>query len=306
MLNNLIEKSQHYLTPLLGIVVVILILIFGLASMFRKKKSVQTEVVEETIVEEMNESPTDEMAAEAIQEPVAIIKKTQKVKIEPEAVKIEEVEEVISIEPTEEDLSIAEAIAKAGEQALAASIGQVQQEEIKFGDESVPSWRDAVKESLQRRMQKKPVQTEAETIPEGPKEVFVFYVMAPRSTQFKGQVLLSVLRAHGLLLNEKKVFQYKDYEGLQFYVASAVNPGTFEIEQIHNFYTPGVSFILDTQAVASPKSAFSKMLEVISSVAEQLGGDVLDQNHQRLTQAGIGEYWAQIKILDNQRNRQHG
>jgi cell division protein ZipA len=98
----------------------------------------------------------------------------------------------------------------------------------------------------------------------------------------------------------------KSKQDALFYVASAVNPGTFDLNFIHHFTTPGLSFILNLSAVQNPRTAFIKMLNIVSNVAEQLGGDVLDEHRQRLTQAGINEYMIQIKSVENLRKRQNG
>ncbi|MDF2690354.1 MAG: zipA [Gammaproteobacteria bacterium] len=279
-----LAKQYQDLLPILGLVAVLFILTLGLLSALGRKKSLVKQFIAEApqaAVNSVSEEVSSELPGSIVISKINSAAKSKEISYEVED---------ISLEPSEQELAIAEAIAEAGEAALAASNGEPHQAQISFSEEGISSWRQAVKESLQRRLPRSPNMG-----------AIVLYVMAPRSTQYQGQTLVNTLKAQGLTLTDKRVFQLKENDELKFFVASAVNPGTFDLESIHSFSTPGLSFILDLSAVSKPNQVFAKMLEMVSNVAEELGGDVLDQNRQRLTQAGINEYKLHIKTIENLR-----
>jgi cell division protein ZipA len=288
MFEHLMKQYQN-LVPILGIVAVLLMLTLGVLTALGRKKAMARKAASSAPEADQPEKVSVQTAGathQEISESIVVTKLTAAPKVATVSYSVEE----IVIEPSEEELAIAEAIAQAG---AAASSSEIQQAQISFADTDRSSWRQAIKESLQRRMQRASDR----------QQVLALFVMAPRSSRYQGSTLIEVLEAEGLALNDKQVFQMKEADGANFYVASAVNPGTFDLDLIDNFTTPGLSFILDLAAVPSPKQAFTKMLHIVSNVAEQLGGDVLDEHRQRLTQAGINEYIAQIKSIEMLRKR---
>lgn len=190
----------------------------------------------------------------------------------------------------EEEQALQEAMSVAGKQALAEATGEPHQTEIFQSSQA----QDAAKKIFagQKRTQE---ELDAEAIAKiSPLEFIMIYFMAPRSQAFESAALFSTLERAGLTLTEQHVFEYNDDEGLQFYVASAVKPGYFDLQHEH-YSVAGISFVLDLATAQNPQSAFNKMLSCIHEITQSLRGDILDDKRERLTQASIHQFMARIK-----------
>lgn len=287
MLEHII-KDFHGLLPLLGLVVVLLIIAAGIISARPRKKRMEEKP-------KTKKPPKQQPISETEDEVIVISKITEQAEVMAEA------EVDVLAPPTEEELAMAEAIAEAGEAAaLAANENAPLQEEIHFSEDHKLSWRQAVKESLHRRLGKSR-QAPKSGLPDP--GFLVVYVVGHRSMKYLGSTLVAILKAQGLSLNDKQVFEYNDANGDNFIVASAVNPGTFDMSNLHTFTTPGLSFIIDLAEVKHPKQTFIAMLKMINEIAHELEADILDEHRQRLTQTGINEYMLRIQSLETLREQ---
>ncbi len=81
-----------------------------------------------------------------------------------------------------------------------------------------------------------------------PEEVIVINVMAKQGESFAGSDLLPILMQHGMRLGKMSIFHQhadnSDNGPVVFSMANMVKPGTFDITQMDEFSTPGVSFFL--------------------------------------------------------------
>lgn len=209
----------------------------------------------------------------------------------------------VAAEPDEKLLR--QEIRKAGAEAVAESYGEAHQSEMPFQDSVADSsnWDQVVKESFKRR-----VGVEAQSIKissksqkqQKPSErddgTFVILCLrAPRAAKFDGQAILRTLRRQGLKMTDKHVFELKSCrEGTDFYVCPAVRPGLFDVNKIHQFTLPGLNFVIDLDTCPNPKKALDKMLAVVDAMHKTLGGDVLDDRHQRFSYASLGQYYARV------------
>lgn len=120
----------------------------------------------------------------------------------------------------------------------------------------------------------------------------VLHVMALSEQGFKGERIWQVATELDLVYGEKQVFHAYDLEGrgILFSLVSAVNPGTFELNALSDFSTPGLTFILMTTEGEGALAAFEKMLETAQSCATLLEGECQDENHLLLSHAVIQSY----------------
>ena len=117
--------------------------------------------------------------------------------------------------------------------------------------------------------------------------------MAPNSQTYKASNLLKLFESLNLYLNADHVFEYVDQQGLEFYIASALKPGTFNSTTQDEI--PGLSFVLDLLNVQDALDAFNKMLIFNDALSKKLKGDILDEQRQRMTTATMNEYLKRIK-----------
>jgi FtsZ-interacting cell division protein ZipA len=171
------------------------------------------------------------------------------------------------------------------------------QAHIQFADDQTLEWKYLVKDSYQRRAE--PSDDFGSTLEPLP-QVIVMHLMAGRNRTFKLSDVLNAFSDHGLLYGQYHIFHAFDTNGsVRFSAASAVEPGTFDLERPHASL-PGLSFFVDFHKARHPKTAFKSMLATLYDLSQQLQADIVDDHHHRLTQHRITSYWAQIKALTSE------
>jgi FtsZ-interacting cell division protein ZipA len=198
----------------------------------------------------------------------------------------------------EEEAALAQAMQAAGKQAVAEIAGAPRQ--VEFFEEENPA-QDAAKKMFSKTKLEEnkasPMQMPLKKAPAARLDFLMVYYMAPRSQTYKVRQLFSLFENFNLHFNEDNVFEYTDQQGLQFYIASALKPGTFDVTREGE--TPGLSFIIDLTKVADGRGAFNKMLIFIDALSKQLKGDILDERRQRMTTVTMNEYLARIRSFNN-------
>ena len=199
----------------------------------------------------------------------------------------------------EEEVALAQAMEAAGKQAVAETLGAPHQTEF---FEATNVAQEAVKKMFSGAAKATKTDVSAESTmptaskqskPHAPLDFLMLYFMAPRSETYPLRTIFQIMERLGLQLNAEQVFEYADAKGLRFYVASALKPGTFNVAQ--EGHVPGLSFIIDLRQVQQGVESFHKLLSCLDQLAEELRGDILDEQRQRLTHAKMNEYLIRIK-----------
>ena len=131
-----------------------------------------------------------------------------------------------------------------------------------------------------------------------PEEVLVITVVG-KQQPLQGQMLLQVVLACGMRFGDMSLF-HRFEEGIdkgavQFSMANAVNPGTFDLEHMDEMTTPGVSFFMSMGEPADVKNAFECMLATAETVSKHLGGDLLDENRSVMRPQTKAHYRERIR-----------
>lgn len=126
----------------------------------------------------------------------------------------------------------------------------------------------------------------APSIDSSPQEVMIINVVA-RDKPFNGPDLLHILLACDLRYGDMNIFhRYEQANGsgpVQFSLANSVEPGTFDLENIEQFSTPGVCFFMSTPGPEQPIKAFEFMVETAQCVVSNLNGEMLDDSRSAMT-----------------------
>lgn len=132
----------------------------------------------------------------------------------------------------------------------------------------------------------------------------VLHVMASDDQPFAGYELLQALLSGGLRYGKHKIFYrhlHKNGQGeVQFSLAAANKPGTFDLPNMGNFSCPGLTLFTVLQEVQDPKHAFELMLAAANQLAEDLGGEVWGENRKVLTVEDISQLRAQLAAYAEQ------
>lgn len=121
----------------------------------------------------------------------------------------------------------------------------------------------------------------------GPEEVIVINVMSKSEDQFNGAVILQTLLSLGFRYGEMAIFhRHREARGkgpVLFSLANAVKPGTFDLDNIDTFYTPGLTLFMTMPGPQDPAAAYELMLDSAKRLAQELDGVLLDGNRSTLT-----------------------
>ncbi len=119
----------------------------------------------------------------------------------------------------------------------------------------------------------------------------VFHIMAEKGQYFRGYELLQAILSVHMRYGQHHIFhryQQKTGEGLiLFSLASVLKPGLFDLSKMGAFSTPGLSLFFSVMKVDDPIAVYELMLQTVGELVEDLGGCVLDEQHQLLTPATV-------------------
>jgi cell division protein ZipA len=102
-------------------------------------------------------------------------------------------------------------------------------------------------------------------------------VCAPADTRWPGAQLMQALEVHGLAFGRYQVFHRKHADGRSlFYLASLVEPGTFEVAAMPEQEFRGVTLFAVLPGPGEPMETIDELLNTAHGLAEQLSGSVQD------------------------------
>lgn len=127
-------------------------------------------------------------------------------------------------------------------------------------------------------------------------QLLVVYVMARGQGEFRCSGVNRVLSRSGCSLDERGVFHLKDNgQRSVFSVVNALEPATFDPDQINIANTRGLVFFLETQGQGD-KRRFESMLGIARKLALELDGELLDDKREPLT--SVREYTYKVDLPD--------
>ena len=146
---------------------------------------------------------------------------------------------------------------------------------------------------------------EAGTTPAPPDEVIIINVMAAPGSYFQGAELLDALLQNGMRFGDMEIFhRHQEASGhgpVLFSLANMVKPGTFDLDTMENFQTPGVSLFLTLPLKSDSLRAFDLMRDIAQDLCDALGGELKDENRSVMTRQTM-EHCRQ-RITDYERRR---
>ncbi|WP_104204620.1 cell division protein ZipA [Billgrantia saliphila] len=119
-------------------------------------------------------------------------------------------------------------------------------------------------------------------------EIIVISVLSRDEEGFSGEALLELMLACGLRYSSDMGifhrFETEDPESeLQFSMVNVLKPGTFPIEAMDEFRTPGITLLMPLPGALDTAAAFEAMVETAMVIVRNLGGELKDENHSVMT-----------------------
>lgn len=141
-------------------------------------------------------------------------------------------------------------------------------------------------------------------------EVIVFHLIARRPERFDGQAMLSLLLEGGLRYGDMHIFhRHREVAGdeqLEFSVANAVEPGTFDIDAMEEQQFAGITFFMKLPGPIEPLGSLDRMLSIGRRMAEQLDGELKDEQHSVLTPQTMEHLRQRVQEFERRQRVTHG
>lgn len=107
---------------------------------------------------------------------------------------------------------------------------------------------------------------------------------------WNGRDLLNQLIQHGLRFGYQDIFHRMPNDQLLFSIANGGDSGVFDLDlMVQQEKFNGISCFIGLPAGSEVGTAFEEMLATASNIAENLGGELLDDQLEPLTQERVGE-----------------
>jgi len=159
----------------------------------------------------------------------------------------------------------------------------------------VISGRDRVEEYT--KQQEIPFSAVEDTTETGPESLLIIlYIMSPKGHVFTGEGIHAVMTSAGLKHGEHKIYHYMQDNQAVFSIASAVEPGFFELSQLKSISTPGLALFLQLPGPLECRKALNSLLEIGKRLADALSGDLCDENRSVLTQQTISHIKDKVDV----------
>jgi len=133
-------------------------------------------------------------------------------------------------------------------------------------------------------------------------EVLAISVIVPQGQIISGAALLPSLLTLGMKYGDMNVFhRHQDNAGngkVTFSLVNAVNPGTFDLDNMENFVTQGVSLFMTLPNAGDPFEVFDQMLVAAKQLALEFNGQLLDDKRSVLTKQTEQHYVTKIREFE--------
>ncbi|SUP92451.1 cell division protein ZipA [Vibrio owensii] len=134
--------------------------------------------------------------------------------------------------------------------------------------------------------------------PEPEMQVIVLNVHCAGDEPFIGTKLFDSMQQNGLIYGEMNIFhRHVDLSGngkVLFSVANMMHPGTLEHGDPAEFSTKGISFFMTLPCYGEADQNFNLMLRIAQQIADDMGGNVLDDQRNLMTPDRLASYRRQI------------
>lgn len=137
-----------------------------------------------------------------------------------------------------------------------------------------------------------------------PSEVLIIHVSMPDNQTISGASLLPMLISMGFKFGEMDIFhRHQDTAGtgpVLFSLASMFNPGTFDIDNMEQISTKGLSLFMTLPCHGEALQNFNMMHNAAKKVSEEFGAQILDSKRSAMTVQTVRHYVEKIREFERQ------
>lgn len=130
-------------------------------------------------------------------------------------------------------------------------------------------------------------------------KIIVIYIMSPAGGRFSGNEVRRAVESAGLKYGNMNIFhRLVDPDNLDsdavFSLANSVEPGTFDLDTLEEFSTPGLTLFMQLPGPLNGITALDSLLAAAHIIATELHGELRDQSRSVLGKQTIEHLHADI------------
>jgi cell division protein ZipA len=157
----------------------------------------------------------------------------------------------------------------------------------------------ASKEAFKETLKAKPV------LSKQPQEVLVLNVKCADENPIPGSALLPMLLTLGFKFGDQDIFhRHMNSNGkgpVLFSLANMFKPGNFDIDNLENFTTQGISLFMILPIEDEPQQVFNMMQNAARKIADEFSAQIYDGKRSLLTKQSLQQYVEKIREFERQR-----
>ena len=138
--------------------------------------------------------------------------------------------------------------------------------------------------------------------------LLVFHVIAHQANRFTGPMIKQMMSELGLEYGQMGAYHYNverfNKKHSVYCIVNMLKPGSFELRTMDQLKTRGLTLILQLPGPEEGLKSFNIMLAHAQRLATFLNGDLLDENHNPVSQQSISSYKEQVQLFGLRATRQ--
>jgi cell division protein ZipA len=143
--------------------------------------------------------------------------------------------------------------------------------------------------------------TSAEDAPAEVSDFIIVHIQMPEGLSMQGSKLLPCITTLGFKYSEEGFFnRHVDPAGQEpvlFRLVNMYNPGTFDIDNMEQFSTPGVSLFMTLPCEGDGLAAFNMLHSAAKKIADEFGAQILDAERTEMTVDRVRQYVEQVRAF---------
>lgn len=140
-----------------------------------------------------------------------------------------------------------------------------------------------------------------------PEHVLIITVVGRNGQYLPGPALHKIVTACGMEWGDMSIYHRAEDDSpespIQFSMANAVAPGTFDPDHLDALETPAVTFFMSMDEPGDPMTAYECMLATAETVAKHLDGDLLDEDRSVMRPQTKEHYRERIRDFEMHRRQ---
>jgi len=132
-----------------------------------------------------------------------------------------------------------------------------------------------------------------------PADFVIVHIQMPQGLTMEGSKLLPAINTLGFKYSDEGFFnRHLDPAGLGpvlFRLVNMYNPGTFDIDNMEQFSTAGISLFMTLPCDGDGLAAFNMLHSAAKKLADEFGATILDSQREEMTVDSVREYVEKVR-----------